>query len=206
MLFFLVSFFLTGVLVYLYSQSHRLSFLVLSCAAIAVVWQLGLINLLGFGIDPMSILVPFLVFAIAREPRHADDQLVRVGGLRRRRPHDGGAQTASAGCWCRAFAALATDVVGFVTILFIQIRVIQEIAIAASIGVAVIILTNLVLLPVALSYVQFDARYPDRLHRAARLWRRSGAASRAWRRGARRSSSWRWRSCSASSARGRAAR
>ena len=30
-----------------------------------MVWQLGVINLLGFGIDPMSILVPFLVFAIA---------------------------------------------------------------------------------------------------------------------------------------------
>ena len=45
--------------------------------------------------------------------------------------------------------ALATDTVGFFTILFIQIRVIQEIAIAASIGVAAIILINLVLLPVA---------------------------------------------------------
>ena len=51
--------------VYLYAQSHRLSFLVLSCAVLAVVWQLGVITLLGFGIDPMSILVPFLVFAIA---------------------------------------------------------------------------------------------------------------------------------------------
>ena len=91
-LFFLGSFFLTGGLVFLYAQSHRLAFLVLSCAALAVVWQLGVINLLGFGIDPMSILVPFLVFAIAREPRHADDQLVRVGGLRRRRPRDGGPQ------------------------------------------------------------------------------------------------------------------
>ena len=81
------------------------------------------------------------------------------------------------------WAALATDVVGFVAILFIKIRVIQEIAIAAGIGVAAIILTNLVLLPVALSYVTFDARYPERLHRRGRLleplWRRfAGVATR----------------------------
>jgi len=82
------------------------------------------------------------------------------------------------------WTALATDVVGFVTILFIQIRVIQEIAIAAGIGVAAIILTNLVLLPVALSYVHFEADYPERLHRRARhlepFWRRFAHVTRPW--------------------------
>ena len=64
-LFFFVTFLITGLLVYLYSQSRWLTAVVLGCAVIAVVWQLGVITLLGFGIDPMSILVPFLVFAIA---------------------------------------------------------------------------------------------------------------------------------------------
>src|SRR5690606_23951849 len=31
---------------------------------IAVIWQLGLLHTLGFGLDPYSMLVPFLVFAI----------------------------------------------------------------------------------------------------------------------------------------------
>jgi hypothetical protein len=77
--------------------------------------------------------------------------------------------------------ALATDTIGFFTILFIQIQVIQDIAIAASVGVAAIILTNLVLLPVAFTYVRFDERYPEKLHRRARqmerLWRRSAAVT-----------------------------
>ena len=38
--------------------------LVIACSLIAVVWQLGLIALFGFELDPFSILVPFLVFAI----------------------------------------------------------------------------------------------------------------------------------------------
>ena len=179
-LFFLGSFFLTGGLVFLYAQSHRLSFLVLSCAALAVVWQLGVINLLGFGIDPMSILVPFLVFAIAVS--HGIQMVSSFGS----EVFDGAdRETAARRSFRRllvpGFAALATDVVGFVAILFIEIRVIQEIAIAAGIGVAAIILTNLVLLPVALSYVQFDDRYPDRLHRRGRqmepFWRRFSAVA-----------------------------
>jgi hypothetical protein len=79
-------------------------------------------------------------------------------------------------------AALVTDVVGFVTILFIEIRVIQEIAIAAGIGVAAIILTNLVLMPAALSYIHFEKDYPDKLHRRARrmepLWRKFALLTR----------------------------
>jgi hypothetical protein len=181
-LFFLVSFFLTGALVFLYAQSHRLSFLVLMCGALAVVWQLGVINLLGFGIDPMSILVPFLVFAIAVS--HGMQMISSFGS----EVFDGAdGMTAARNSFRRlllpGWAALATDVVGFVAILFIEIQVIQEIAIAAGIGVAAIILTNLVLLPVALSYVHFDAGYPERLHRRGRhlepFWRRfSGVATR----------------------------
>lgn len=179
-LFFFGSFLLTGALVYLYAQSHRLAFFALMCAALAVVWQLGVINLLGFGIDPMSILVPFLVFAIAVS--HGMQMISSFGS----EVFDGAdAMTAARRSFRRlvlpGWAALATDVVGFVAILFIEIRVIQEIAIAAGIGVAAIILTNLVLLPVALSYVHFDADYPERLHRRGRLleplWRRFSAVT-----------------------------
>ena len=56
--------------------------------------------------------------------------------------------------------ALVSDTIGFLTILFISIRIIQELAITASIGVAVIILTNLLLLPVLLSWVKL--KNPDR--------------------------------------------
>jgi hypothetical protein len=179
-LFFLGSFFLTGGLVFLYAQSHRLAFLTLVCAVLAVVWQLGVINLLGFGIDPMSILVPFLVFAIAVS--HGMQMISSFGS----EVFDGAnSMTAARNSFRRllvpGWAALATDVVGFVTILFVRIRVIQEIAIAAGIGVAAIILTNLVVLPVALSYVHFDAGYPVRLHRRGRLleplWRRFAAVT-----------------------------
>jgi hypothetical protein len=173
-LFFLVTFVITGLLVYLYSQSHWLSLFVLSCGVVAVVWQLGTITLLGYGLDPMSILVPFLVFAIAVS--HGVQMVSSVGS----EVFDGASSLAAARTSFRRLLvpggiALATDTIGFFTILFIQIRVIQEIAVAASIGVAAIILTNLVLLPMLLSYFRIDQRYQEKLHRRARhmerLWR-----------------------------------
>ena len=42
--------------------------------ALPVVWLLGMLPLIGYGIDPMSILVPFLIFSIGVSARGADDQ------------------------------------------------------------------------------------------------------------------------------------
>jgi len=172
--FFLVAFALTGLLVFVYSHSHKLALIALGCSVVAVVWQLGLLTLLGFGMDPMSILVPFLIFAIGVS--HAV-QMISANGAE---IFDGAdSMTAARSSFRRllvpGFVALASDTIGFLTILLIEIRVIQEIAITASLGVAVIILTNLILIPVLLSYVKFPADYPDRLHRRAQhmapLWR-----------------------------------
>ena len=173
-LFFVAAFLLITILVALYSQLLRLALIVVTCSLVAVIWQLGLIPLLGYGMDPMSILVPFLVFAIAVS--HA----VQMVSAARSEVFIGvDSLTASRIAFRRLLApgstALTTDVIGFLTLLVIQIRVIQEIAIAASLGVAMILLTNLVLLPVVLSYVRYPANYHDRLQRRvnhmAPLWR-----------------------------------
>ena len=180
--FFLITFLTTGLLVFLYAQSARLAALVLASAVVSVVWQLGTLTLLGFGMDPMSILVPFLVFAIAVS--HGVQMVSSV----RSEIFLGASSVAAARTSFRRLLvpggiALATDTIGFFAILFIQIQVIQEIAVSASIGVAAIIFINLVLLPVALSYVRFGASYREKLQRRAdhlrRLWSRLSTATEA---------------------------
>jgi predicted RND superfamily exporter protein len=146
-LFFGVAFTITAVFLYLFTRSFRHTMIVLICSVIAVIWQLGILTLLGFGIDPMGILVPFLVFAIAVSHGVGFRRLVIPGVI-----------------------ALASDTIGFITILVIRIQVIREMAITASLGVATIILTNLVLLPVLVSYVKVDEPFRNRLReRAERL-------------------------------------
>jgi hypothetical protein len=174
-LFFLAAFVLIFFLVAQYAQSWRLASTVILGAVVAVIWQAGLIPLLGYGIDPMSILVPFLIFAIA-----VSHGVQMVSAARSEVFLDADSLSAARIAFRRLLkpgsTALVTDVIGFLTMLVIQIRVIQEIAVAASLGVAMILFSSLVLLPVVLSYVRYPANYRERLQKRARhldlIWKR----------------------------------
>jgi predicted RND superfamily exporter protein len=60
-------------------------------------------------------------------------------------------------------AALLADTFGFLTMLVIKIQTIQELAITASLGVAVVIISNLFLLPILLSFQKIPASYQTRV-------------------------------------------
>ncbi|MDV6327022.1 MMPL family transporter [Idiomarina sp. PL1-037] len=151
-LFFLLAIAITLVMLYLYSRCWRSTFMVLSCSIIAVIWQLGIIELIGSGINPYSMLVPFLVFAIGVS--HGV-QIINAIGTNRVAGLDkvAAARTAFRGLYIAGLTALASDAIGFTTLMVIDIEVIKELAIAASIGVAVVVLTNLALLPILMSYL-----------------------------------------------------
>lgn len=179
-LFFIIAFLITALLVYIYSQSFILTIIPLACSLIAVVWQLGILPLLGFGIDPMSILVPFLIFAIGVS--HG----VQMINLFRAEVFFGASSLDAAKTSFRILLvpgaiALVSDTIGFITILLIDIEIIQEMAITASLGVAVIILTNLFLLPVLVSFIDLEDNYRDKLVRRANklmpLWKKIARAS-----------------------------
>ncbi len=150
-LFFAMAIAVTLVLLYLYSRSITGTLIPLACSLVAVVWQLGLLRLLGYGLDPYSMLVPFLVFAIGVS--HGV-QIVNTTTLEAARGADSllAAQRAFRAIYIPGLTALLSDGIGFVTLMVIQIEVIQDLAVAAALGVAVIVLTNLLLLPLLLSW------------------------------------------------------
>jgi hypothetical protein len=166
--FFGVTVVVTSLLVWLYAQSFWFAALPLGCSISAVAWQLGLLNRLGYGIDPMSILVPFLIFAIGVS--HGV-QMVRAFRAELFAGSDSleAARSAFRQLLVPGSVALITDTIGFITILLIPVPTIRELAIAASIGVAAIILTNLLLLPLLLSYQKPRAGYRESVARR-KVW------------------------------------
>jgi predicted RND superfamily exporter protein len=151
-LFFAITFLLTVVLLLVYSRCWRSTVVTIFCCSLAVIWQLGIVHMLGFGLDPYSILVPFLTFAIGVS--HAVQNINTMATARL----SGSSNIDTAKLTFRQLfipgsVALLCDAVGFSTLLVIKIGVIQELAISASIGVAVIILTKMFLLPILMSYV-----------------------------------------------------
>ncbi len=170
--FFAIAFVITAILLYLYKGSLSLTVLALVCALMPVVWLLGLLPILGYGIDPMSILVPFLIFSIGVS--HAV-QMTNVWQQETQQGHDG--RTAALNAFLKLFipgsVALITNALGFLVIMHIKIDVVRELGITASLGVALMILTNKILLPVLLSYLPAPRR--------RRRSRRSAASTRLWR-------------------------
>jgi uncharacterized protein len=172
---------LTLLAVRIYCQSWRVAFVAVLCSVIAVIWQLGTLVLLHYGIDPIGLLVPFLIFAIGvshgvqKISAVSDAALAGLGSME-------AARRTFRQLLAPAVVALLADLVGFVTILLIPVQVIREMAITASIGVAIVILTDLVLLPVLVSYVHFDAGYHDRVARRQRWlagpWRQLSGITR----------------------------
>jgi uncharacterized protein len=174
-IFAVVTVLLTALFVWIYIQSLKVALVPVVCSIVAVTWQLGLLVLLGYGVDPLGILVPFIIFAIGVS--HGVQKISAVADA----ALDGADGKEAARRVFRllfipAIVALLADLVGFVTILAIPVEVIREMAITASIGVGVVIMTDLLLLPILVSFTRLDRGYADRVRkrqeRLAPLWRR----------------------------------
>jgi predicted RND superfamily exporter protein len=148
--FFVLAFVVTALLLRRHTRSIALTVYTLGCAIVPVIWLLGLMPLLGLGLDPMSILVPFLIFAIAVS--HAV-QMTQAWS------HERAAGFDSAEAARRSFVqlfvpgamALLANALGFLVIAFVPIEVVRELALTATLGVSLMIITNKLMLPALLS-------------------------------------------------------
>jgi predicted RND superfamily exporter protein len=150
LVYFGVAFLLTCVLLLLYNRSVALTLYALGCAIVPVIWLLGLMPLLGLGLDPLSILVPFLIFSIAVS--HAV-QMTEAWRTQRLAGLDAPAASVSAFCQLLipGAVALLANALGFIVIALVDIEIVRELAITATLGVTVMILSNKLLLPAFLA-------------------------------------------------------
>jgi hypothetical protein len=181
-LFFAITLAVTFVLLIFFAGSWKLAVAAMAVSLAAVAWQLGLVKLLGYGLDPLSILVPFLVLAIGVSHAVQMTNAWRLGVLA---GMDGPAAARDAfnKLFIPGATALVSDAVGFAVIMIIDIDIIRELGITASIGVGVMLLTNKFMLPAILSYMKLNERELMRARRASEgadhpLWNLLARSSR----------------------------
>jgi len=179
MVFFGVAALIATAVIFAYTRCVRSTALVIACSMVAVVWQLGLVALFGFELDPFSILVPFLVFAIG-----VSHGAQKMNGIMQDIGRGTHRLVAARYTFRRLFlagvTALLADAVGFAVLMVIDIPVIRDLALTASIGVAVLIFTNLLLLPVLLSYAGVSPQAAERSLREERQQTRGMGLGRLW--------------------------
>lgn len=156
-LFFAITVGLISLLLFFYCHCWRSTAVTVLTCLLTVVCQLGLLSLLGFGLDPYSILVPFLIFAIGISHAVQNINLMMSEMGHGSTPLEASRRTFRA-LFIPGSTALVADGVGFITLLVIDIGVIQQLAITASIGVFVALFTKMFLLPVLMSYVGVSPR------------------------------------------------
>jgi len=165
LVFFAIAIAICTSVLYWYTRCLRSTLLVVACSLVAVVWLLGLLPTLGYELDPYSVLVPFLVFAIGMS--HGAQKMNGIMQDIGRGTHKlVAARFTFRRLFLAGLTALLADAVGFAVLMVIQIQVIQDLAVTASIGVAVLIFTNLVLLPILLSFTGVSAEAARRSLRA----------------------------------------
>ena len=179
--FFAIAFLITGLLLWVYSRSLRLTMVALLVALLPVIWLLGLLPLLGLGIDPMSILVPFLIFSIgvshAVQMTNAWKQEVLAGS-----DSVSAAKAAFSMIFIPGALALLMNALGFGVIMLIDIPIVHELGITACIGVMLMIITNKIMLPLIIAHLQLEprllnARSPGSTRRHPLWWRLSALAT-----------------------------
>jgi predicted RND superfamily exporter protein len=149
--FFSISVGIAIAILYWYTRCIRSTLLVVTASITAVIWQLGLLTVMGKDLNPYSVLVPFLIFAIGMS--HGAQKMNGVMQDIGRGSHPlVAARYTFRRLFLAGFAALTCDAVSFAVLMSIRIRAIQDLAVIASIGVAILIFTNLIMLPMLLSY------------------------------------------------------
>ncbi len=157
----LVALVLTALAVYWYCHSLRFTLLAIGCSLASLVWQFGTLRLLGYGLDPLAVLVPFLVFAIGVS--HGVQQInFIVREIAQGKSCGQAARASFIGLLIPGTLALLTAFVTFITLLLIPIPMVRELAITAAIGVAYKVISNLVMLPLGASYFEVGKAYADK--------------------------------------------
>jgi len=169
--FFALAFVITVILLYLYTRSWKITATALIVALLPVVWLIGVLPLIGFGIDPMSILVPFLIFSIGVS--HA---VQMTSAWRLEVVNGSDSQEAARLAFTKLFVpgaiALLTEALGFGVIMLIAIPIVQELGVTACLGVLLMIITNKMILPIILSHMTLEKSSLQHSENAfgAKLW------------------------------------
>ncbi len=157
-----VAFLLSFLMVYWYSWSFRLTALTVIASSVSFVWQLGLLALLDIELDPLALIVVFLVYAIGVS--HGVQQINLLARLAAAgHSADEAARMSFRRLLVPGAMALATDLIGFGTLALIPIGMIQDVAIIAGLGILLKIVTTLLLLPLMASYLNFSDSFRLRM-------------------------------------------
>jgi len=149
---FLLALIIMVVLLYVDLGKKRAIFLPLTAGLLSVVWGIGILNLLEFEMDVLSITVPFLVLALSHGHSVQIMQRYYEEG-RKYLDKKKASEQVIATLMLPASTSILTDSIGFFSLILLPFPIIQSMAIVAAAGILSIWITSFILIPIVLSYL-----------------------------------------------------
>ncbi len=160
--FFGLAFVLSALALWYYSRSLALTLITVLCSIASIAWLLAIVQLTGLRLHPLGLVIPFLIYIIGVS--HGVQQINRFLAAVAKRGHTPleAARRTFRRLMIPGVFSIVTVLASFAALLLLPIPFVTDLAIIALIGVALKFVSNLIMLPLAISYVRFDATAIDR--------------------------------------------
>jgi predicted RND superfamily exporter protein len=151
-------------LLFITARTWRGTLLPLLAGAVSSIWALGTARLLGFHMDPLIIVVAFLIVARAishsvQLVSHFDDELERGAPDARR-----AAAAAMRALFKPGMLGVVADAGCMIVVILVPIPLLQKVAIIGTVWVLTIAVSACVLTPVLLSFIREPRRFAHPLN------------------------------------------
>ena len=141
------------ILLYLYFHDWRGALRPTISGVICAIWGLGFIRLIGFTLDPLVLVIPFLI--TARAVSHSVQMHDRYyEEYYRTRDKNTAILSAFSELFVPSLSGILTDAFGVLVILLVPVLFLQKLAITASFWIAAIIVSELLLNPIVYYYLE----------------------------------------------------
>jgi predicted RND superfamily exporter protein len=150
---FVVTVLAVWMLLYLYFHDWRGALRPTISGVICAIWGLGFIRMIGFTLDPLVLVIPFLI--TARAVSHSVQMHDRYyEEYYRLRDKQKAILSAFAELFVPSFSGILADAFGVLVILLVPVLFLQKLAITASFWIAAIIVSELLLNPIVYYYLE----------------------------------------------------
>ncbi len=150
---FLITVVAVWLLLYLYFRDWRGALRPTISGVVCAIWGLGFIRLIGFALDPLVLVIPFLI--TARAVSHSVQMHDRYyEEYYRLRDKQRAILSAFAEMFVPSFSGTMTDAFGVLVILLVPVLFLQKLAITASFWIAAIVVSELLLNPIIYYYLE----------------------------------------------------
>jgi uncharacterized protein len=149
-----VTYCIEWVLRWMYFHDWRGSLRPTITGLLAAIWGLGFIRLIGFALDPLMLVVPFLItaravsHAIQMHDRYYEEYMKNDWDKRK------AIVAAFAELFVPTFSGIVTDALGVLVILLIPVVMLQKLAITASWWIFAITVSEILLNPIVYFYLR----------------------------------------------------